>query len=108
MVHQIMLATGESAVLPALLFLVLLFLVLYPVSIWVLLNIRNGKRSGLITACAIVIATVGGVGALLTLKGSQWPPEWGDIVGFLLWLFPPFCGLLVIARVRNRKDEGKS
>jgi hypothetical protein len=37
MFHQVILAHAENAVLPALLLVVGLFLVLYPVSIWVLL-----------------------------------------------------------------------
>lgn len=108
MVHQVMLAHAENAILPALLLLAGLFLVLYPVAIWVLLSSRSGKHTRLTISCAAVIAIVGGAGALGTMKSSQWPPEWGDLVGFVLWLFPVFCGLVAVARTMRRKGEGKS
>ena len=108
MVHQVMLAHAENAVLPALLLLVVLFLVLYPVSIWLLLSSRNGRHRRLTISCATVIAIVGGAGALGTMRSFQWPPEWGDIIGFLLWLFPVLCGLVAVVRAMRGKGEGKS
>jgi len=85
-----------------------LFFVLYPASVWVLFSPLTGRRRRLVTACAAIIAAIGGIGAIGTMKDFEWPPGWGDFVGLLLWLLPVLCGLLGLARAMRRKGEGES
>ena len=99
---QPMLAHGEAAILPAL----LLIVVLYPISIWILVRSLKGGRSRLMVVCATVIALCSGLASAAVLKDFEWPPDQGFYFALLFWAFPLFCGIAALARMkRPNKNE---
>lgn len=97
----IMLAHGEGLILPALLVIFGLVVVVYPTALWVLLKRNAPERSRPRIACAVVLVVLCAGGALATLRDFTWPPDWGDYVGFLIWLFPFCCGALALLGARR-------
>ena len=97
-----MLALGESAILPAL----LLVLVLYPVTIWTLAASLKGVRSAFVASCGAVIAAAGALGCAAVLKDFEWPPDQGLCISFAFWAFPLFAGIVaLIIRIKRPKQE---
>jgi hypothetical protein len=99
----IMLAHGVTVVLPALVVLVMTFLV-YAATLWAVVSSRDGKRSPLITASAAVVVVASGIGSLATLKDFSSPPDWGDYFGLLIWMLPVLSGAVVLARALRRNS----
>ena len=98
----IMLGHGESAILPAL----LLVLVLYPLSVWTLVASLRGARGKFLAACGAVIAATGALGCVAVLKDFEWPPDQGLCISFVFWAFPLFAGIVaLIIRIRRPKQE---
>ena len=97
-----MLADAENVILPAL----LLILVLYPLSIWILIRSVMGKLNSLTISCAAVIATVGAIGLVAVLKDFEWPPDQGLIISVLFWAIPFVSGVIALTRVKFHKPKG--
>ncbi len=77
-----MFALGETAILPGL----LLILVLFPVTIWTLVSSIKGKRNVFMAVCAMTSAVLGGwglaTGSLSLL--NEWPPEQDLLFGLFV------------------------
>ncbi len=96
-----MLAHGESVILPAL----LLVLVLYPMSIWIVTASLKGVRSTFVSVCGVIIAAVGAVGCVGVLKDFEWPPDEGLCISFFFWALPFLCGVVALMRMKRQKQE---
>jgi hypothetical protein len=100
-----LLAHGESAILPGL----LLLLVLYPASICTLAASLKGVRSTIVTSSGAIIAAVGALGCVAVLKLAPSATRDGSeanlLGGFGLWIASTLFGILlaVIAWVRRER-----
>ncbi|MGA2751796.1 MAG: hypothetical protein ABSG59_23770 [Verrucomicrobiota bacterium] len=103
-----MLALGETAILPGL----LLIVVLFPATIWTLTSSLKGKRNVFMRTCAVIAIAFGGWGMAAGLKSivKEWPPEDDLLFGLAFCAFFLLAGLASLLKMRNTKrtDEAKT
>jgi hypothetical protein len=105
-----MLAHGEQIIGPALLLLVLTFL-LFAAAFKTLAASLKGKRSPLMLACAAMFILVGGWGIGFGLKSAfeDWPPDGTVFFDLILWglLFVPGVTALAVMWRGKRSDRDR-
>lgn len=96
-----MLAHAETAILPAL----LLLLILYPASIWILFRGVARKHNAFTIWCALFITIGGAAGAIAVMTDFEWPPDKALLVSLGFWLFPLSSGLLALLMVKRARTK---
>ncbi len=103
MAYQVLLAHGESVILPAL----LLIVAVCAISFWVLVATLLEKRGFMITVPAALVALLGATGVLMALASFEWPPDGSTLITLLFWAFPLLCGIVGLRRTWRDRRRGK-
>jgi len=105
MLAAAMFALGETAILPGL----VLIVVLFPATIWTLTASVKGKRNAVMAICALIATLFGGWGTASGLKSLvvEWPPEGDLIFGLIFCAFFFFAGVFSLVKMwkAKRRDQ---
>ena len=98
-----MLAFGQSAILPGL----LLIAVVFPATLWTVISSIKRKRNALMVVCAIIATVFGGwtmAASLIFIVQDEWPPDQNILYGLCWSAFFLFAGLISIIKMRREKQ----